>query len=108
LARDEGEAAVQILFIRNGKLIGSDSRMLDNTEDETDESVLEQFVTQFYSESSDIPRELILPENIEQARIVERWLGDKRHGTKVTITVPKRGNKRDLVKMAQENATDAL
>ena len=108
LARDEGEAAVQILFIRNGKLIGSDSRMLDNTEDETDESVLEQFVTQFYSESTDIPRELILPENIEQARIVERWLGDKRHGTKVSITVPKRGNKRDLVKMAQENATDAL
>lgn len=108
LARDEGEAAVQILFIRNGKLIGSDSRMLDNTEDETDESVLEQFVTQFYGESSDIPKEILLPENIEQARIVERWLGDKRHGTKVSITVPKRGNKRDLMKMAQENATDAL
>ncbi|GAB5490827.1 MAG: excinuclease ABC subunit UvrC [Phototrophicaceae bacterium] len=108
LARDEGEAAVQILFIRNGKLIGSDSRMLDNTEDESDENVLEQFVTQFYSDSNDIPKEVILPENIEQARIVERWLGDKRHGTKVSITVPQRGNKRDLVKMAQENATDAL
>jgi len=108
LARDEGEAAVQILFIRNGKLIGSDSRMLDNTDDEPDEAVLEQFVTQFYSESSDIPREVILPGNIEQARIIERWLGDRRHGTKVSITVPQRGNKRDLVKMAQENATDAL
>ncbi len=108
LARDEGDAAVQILFIRNGKLIGSDSRMLDNTMDETDESVLEQFVTQFYGDSSDIPREVILPDNIEQARIIERWLGDRRHGTKVSITVPKRGNKRDLVKMAQENATDAL
>lgn len=108
LARDEGDAAVQILFIRNGKLIGSDSRMLDNTEGETDESVLEQFVTQFYSESSDIPKELILPENIEQARIIERWLGDRRHGSKVSITVPQRGNKRSLVKMAQENATDAL
>ncbi|MGJ3240806.1 MAG: excinuclease ABC subunit UvrC [Anaerolineae bacterium] len=108
LARDEGEAAVQILFIRNGKLIGSDSRMLDNTIDESDEAVLEQFVTQFYSESGDIPRELILPEHIEQARIIERWLGDKRHGTKVSITVPKRGNKRNLVKLAHENATDAL
>lgn len=108
LARDEGEAAVQILFIRNGKLIGSDSRMLDNTVDESDEVVLEQFVTQFYSESSDIPKELILPDNIEQARIIERWLGDRRHGTKVSITVPQRGNKRDLVKMAQENASDAL
>lgn len=108
LARDEGEAAVQILFIRNGKLIGSDSRMLDNTEGESDESVLEQFVTRFYSESSDIPKEVILPDNIEQARIIERWLGDRRHGTKVSITVPQRGNKRNLVKMAQENASDAL
>lgn len=108
LARDEGEAAVQILFIRNGKLIGSDSRMLDNTEGETDESVLEQFVTQFYGDSSDIPKELILPDNIEQAKIIERWLGDRRHGTKVSITVPQRGNKRNLVKMAQENASDAL
>lgn len=108
LARDEGEAAVQILFIRNGKLIGSDSRMLDNTEGETDESVLEQFVTQFYGDSNDIPKELILPGNIEQAKIIERWLGDRRHGTKVSITVPQRGNKRNLVKMAQENASDAL
>ncbi|MEO1164240.1 MAG: excinuclease ABC subunit UvrC [Chloroflexota bacterium] len=108
LARDEGEAAVQILFIRNGKLIGSDSRMLDNTEDERDESVLEQFVTQFYSEASDIPRELILPDDIEQARIIERWLQNKRNGKRVTITVPQRGNKRNLVSLAQENATDAL
>lgn len=108
LARDEGDAAVQILFIRNGKLIGSDSRMLDHTEDETDEAVLEQFVTQFYGDSSDIPKELILPDNIEQAKIIERWLGDRRHGTKVSITVPQRGNKRDLLKMAQENASDAL
>lgn len=108
LAREDGDAAVQILFIRNGKLIGSDSRMLDNTKDEADEVILEQFITQFYSEMSDIPKELILPENIEQARIVERWLQDKRHGSKVSITVPQRGNKRNLVKMAQENATDAL
>jgi excinuclease ABC subunit C len=108
LAREDGDAAVQILFIRNGKLIGSDSRMLDHTEGESDEAVLEQFITQFYSEMNDIPKELILPENIEQARIVERWLQDKRHGNKVSITVPQRGNKRNLIKMAQENATDAL
>ena len=108
LAREDSEAAVQIMFIRNGKLIGSDSRMLDNTIGESDEEVLEQFITQFYSEMSDIPRELILPDEIEQARIIERWLQDKRHGSKVSITVPKRGNKRNLVKLAQENAMDSL
>jgi excinuclease ABC subunit C len=108
LAREDSDAAVQILFIRNGKLIGSDSRMLDNTQGETDESVLEQFITQFYSEMSDIPRELILPDNIEQARIIEKWLQDKRHGNKVSITVPQRGNKMNLINMAKENAAQSL
>jgi excinuclease ABC subunit C len=108
LAREDSEAAVQIMFIRNGKLIGSDSRMLDNTVGESDEEVLEQFIKQFYSEMSDIPKELILPDEIEQARIIERWLQDKRHGSKVSITVPKRGNKKNLVKLAQENAMDSL
>lgn len=108
LARGNGDAVVQILFIRNGKLIGSDSRALDNALDETDENILSQFITQFYSDSDQIPRELILPEQVEEARIIERWLSDKRSSSKVSITVPQRGNKRDLIKMAQENALEAM
>ncbi|MAU08913.1 MAG: excinuclease ABC subunit C [Anaerolineaceae bacterium] len=108
IARENDDAVVQILFIRNGKLIGSDSRVLDNADEESDESLLEQFIPQFYSEMADVPRELILPNEIEEARILERWLRDKRHGSKVEITVPQRGNKRSLIKMAEENATDAL
>ena len=61
LAREERDATVQIMFIRNGKLIGSDSRMMNNTEGETDAAVLEQFISQFYASSGNIPRELILP-----------------------------------------------
>lgn len=108
LARDKDDACVQILFIRNGKLIGSDSRMLDNTEDASEAEILSQFVTQFYSAADEIPRELILPHEVEEARIIESWLSDKRQRSKVTITVPQRGNKRDLIKMAQENAGEAL
>lgn len=108
LARENGDTAVQILFIRNGKLIGSDSRMLDNTEDEPDETILEQFITQFYNDIGEIPRELILPNEVEQAKIIERWLSDKRHSSKVSITVPQRGDKRQLVQLAQENAIEAL
>ena len=108
LARENDDAVVQILFIRNGKLIGSDSRMLDNAEEESDEVVLEQFITQFYANMTEIPAELILPNEVEQARIIESWLRDKRKGQKVAVTVPQRGNKRDLIKMAQENASDAL
>jgi excinuclease ABC subunit C len=108
LARDKGDACVQILFIRNGKLIGSDARMLDNAEGEPDSEVLSQFITQFYSDVAEVPRELILPNEVEESRIIERWLSDKRSGQRVTISVPQRGNKRDLVRMAEENADEAL
>jgi excinuclease ABC subunit C len=108
LTRDKDDALVQILFIRNGKLVGSDSRMLNNAEGEPDSEVLSQFITQFYADVPEVPRELILPNEVYEARVIEQWLKDKRHGQKVSITVPQRGNKRDLVKMAEENATEAL
>ncbi|MBN8620509.1 MAG: excinuclease ABC subunit UvrC [Anaerolineae bacterium] len=108
LARDKNDAAVQILFIRNGKLVGSDVRMLSGAEDEPDSEVLEQFLTQFYAGAAEIPSEIMLPNEVEGARIIEQWLKDKRSGQKVAITVPQRGNKRDLIKMAQENASEGL
>ncbi len=108
LARENGDTCVQIMFIRNGKLIGSDSRMLDGTEGESDEEVLAEFVKRFYAESAEVPNEVVLPQNIEEARIIERWLKDKRSGEKVTISVPQRGDKRRLVDLASENAQEAL
>jgi excinuclease ABC subunit C len=108
LARDDGDAVVQILFIRNGKLIGSDSRSLAGAEDENDEEVLGEFMKRFYSESAEVPPEIVLPQNIEEARIIERWLRDKRSGKRVTITVPQRGDKRHLVDIAKENANETL
>ena len=108
LAREDRDATVQIMFIRNGKLIGSDARTMDNTEGETDEAVLEQFISQFYAASTNIPRELILPSAVEEARILERWLSDKRASSKVTIHVPQRGDKRQLIRLAQENALESL
>ncbi len=108
LAHEDNAAVVQIMFIRNGKLIGSDSRRLDNIDDATEQEMVSQFVTQFYSDVEEVPKELILPTEVEEARIIERWLQDKRGGKKVTITVPQRGAKRQLVNMAEENATEAL
>ncbi len=108
LARDDGDAVVQILFIRNGKLIGSDSRSLDNADDDSDAEVLGEFVKRFYGESAEVPPEIVLPQNVEEARIIERWLRDRRSGKRVTITVPQRGDKRHLVDMAKENAEETL
>ncbi len=76
IARDKNDTVVQILFIRNGKLVGSDTRSLAGAEDEPESEVLSQFITQFYSEAAEIPNELILPNEVEESRIIEQWLRD--------------------------------
>jgi excinuclease ABC subunit C len=108
LAREDGEAVAQILFIRNGKLIGSASRALDNAEGEDDGEVLAAFIKRFYDSAAEVPSEIVIPQFIEEARIIERWLKDKRTGKKVTITVPQRGDKRGLIELAAENAKETL
>jgi excinuclease ABC subunit C len=106
-AREQGDACVQVFFIRHGKLIGREYFLLEGTEDEADEEVLQEFVTQFYNDAAHIPKEVLLPHEVDEARIIEQWLQQKR-GQKVAIKVPRRGKKRDLVQMAASNAQDTL
>lgn len=106
-AREDADACVQVFFIRHGKLIGREYFMLDNAEGETDEDVLTDFLTQFYDDAAYIPKEVLLPRDIEEARVIEEWLHTKR-SKKVTIQVPQRGKKKELVEMAAENARDTL
>lgn len=106
-AREQGDACVQVFFIRHGKLIGREYFLLEGTEDESDEAVLQEFVTQFYDDAAHIPKEVLLPGEVEEARIIEKWLRQKR-GQKVVIKVPQRGKKKELVEMAASNARDTL
>ena len=106
-AREQGDACVQVFFIRHGKLIGREYFLLEGTEGEADEEVLSEFLTQFYDEAAHIPREVLLPHEVEEARVIEQWLKEKR-STKVTIQVPRRGKKKALVQMASNNAADTL
>jgi len=107
-ARSDGEACVQIFFIRAGKLIGREFFVLEGTADESGAQIVEQFVKQFYDEAAYVPQEVLLPEEIEEARIINEWLNSKRTGDKVSLTVPRRGMKKDLVDMAAENAAETL
>ena len=108
MARSNGEACVQIFFIRGGKLIGREYFILEGTEDEADSEIMEQFVTQFYTEAATIPEQVMLPEEIEERKIIGQWLRSKRGGEKVEIFVPKEGQPRELAQMAAENATETL
>ena len=106
-AREQGDACVQIFFIRHGKLIGREYFLLDGTEGESDGAVLQDFMTQFYDEAAHIPKEVLLPHEVNEAMVIEEWLRTKR-STKVTIQVPQRGVKKELVEMASQNAEDTL
>src|SRR5260221_1237864 len=108
MARSDGEACVQIFFIRGGKLIGREYFILEGTEDAADAEIMEQFVTQFYTEAATIPPQVMLPQEIEEANIIGQWLRSKRGGEKVEFLVPKEGQPHEMVQMAAENATETL
>ena len=108
MARADGEACVQIFFIRGGKLIGREYFVLEGTEDTADKEVMTEFVKQFYTEAANIPQQVMLPQEIEEAQIIGQWLRSRRGGGKVEISVPRRGQPHELVQMAAENATETL
>jgi excinuclease ABC subunit C len=106
-AREEDDACAQVFFIRGGKLLGREYFVLEGTREEDDCQVMTAFLKQFYEEAAYVPPEVLLPGQIDEALIIERWLRRKR-GEKVTLRVPRRGKKQELVKMAAENAAETL
>ncbi|MEO7715039.1 MAG: excinuclease ABC subunit UvrC [Capsulimonas sp.] len=108
IVNEHGESAVQMFFIRNGKLIGQEHFLLEGLEDEEGvENATGEFLKQYYQDAAYVPAEIILPTHVEETVIIEQWLRQKK-GTKVTLTVPERGGKRQLLDMAIGNAKLAL
>ena len=107
VAREAGDAVVQVFFIRGGRLIGRDHFYLRTDPDETKAEILTSFIKQFYAGTPYIPRELLLPYELAEADILMEWL-TRRRGHKVTFTVPKKGEKEKLCELAQKNATIVL
>lgn len=103
LARDENDAVVQVFFIRGGKLIGRDHFYMRIGTEDTRTQILTTFMKQFYSGTPYIPREIMLPQEIDEQEILENWLTEKR-GSKVYIRIPQKGMKEKLVELAQKNA----
>ena len=100
-------AVVQVFFIRDGKLIGRDHFYVKIGTEDTKAQILTTFIKQFYSGTPFIPREIMLPQEIEEQEVLADWLGEKR-GSKVYIRVPQKGMKEKLVELAQKNAKMVL
>jgi excinuclease ABC subunit C len=107
IAQDGLDAMVQVLYVRGGRMIGGDQFVLPQAGSDIKGEVLAAFLTQYYEDGNLIPRQVLcqeLPDNLEE---LESWLRDIR-GSAVTLTTPKRGEKHDLVMLAEKNAQDAL
>lgn len=108
MARSDGEACVQIFFLRSGKLIGREYFILEGTEEENDQQILSEFVKQFYSQATFIPQAVMLPQELEEAQIINQWLNTRKPDEKVEFLIPRQDSSRNLVDMATENAVETL
>lgn len=106
-ARDEREACVQVFFVRGGRLIGREYFLLTGADEEDDAEIMTSFVKQFYDEAAQVPPEILVQSNLDELAVIQRWLCRKR-GDKVLIRVPRRGEKKDVMRMAVENAVETL
>lgn len=108
MARADGEACVQVFFIRGGKLIGREYFLLEGAEGSPDADVISEFLKQFYDQAPVIPPQLLLPHEIEELQIIKQWLRSRREDQRVEIQVPRTGQQRELIQLAAENAAETL
>jgi excinuclease ABC subunit C len=108
MARTDGEACLQVFFIRNGKLIGREYFLMEGAEETPDSDVIADFIKQFYNQSPSVPAQVLLPQEIEEIHIIREWLNTKRGGKKVEIHIPREGPQQELIHMAAENASATL
>lgn len=107
MAKGIEEVCIQIFFIRDGKIMGREHFLMEDTFNTDRKEILSSFLKQFYIGSAYIPREILIEEDINDLEILEKWLGERR-GSKVDILIPRRGEKYQLIQMVNKNARDMI
>ncbi len=107
MAADGDEAWMEVFFVRQGKLVGRDHFIMTSTKDDTPGEILSAFVKQFYEVNPYVPPRILVQDELVDVEAIEAWLGEKRR-SKVRIYVPQRGEKRRLMRMVAENASEGM
>ncbi len=115
LAEDQLEAAVQVFYVRGGRVRGQRGWVLDKIEEVTPAGLVEQFLGQVYADSpagaeavnAGIPREVLVPELPPDPATMTEWLAGRRGGP-VSLRVPRRGDKKALLETVARNAGQSL
>ena len=104
--KDEKDSCVQVFFSREGKILGREHFIFENTAEDSIEEILDEFITSFYGGTAKVPRTIYVPA-ISNVELVEEYLTIKR-GAKVWIKVPQKGQKREMLEMVKNNAQITL
>jgi excinuclease ABC subunit C len=104
--RQDHTFIVHPLFIRGGKLLGGKGFTFPS-KGLPDEEVLSSFLHQYYHQGKFNPEQILIPKAIPEQSLIEEWLTDQK-GKRVRIIVPLKGEKKQLLEMARENAEQYL
>lgn len=109
VAEDELEAAVQIFHVRGGRVRGQRGWVTDKVENVDTSGLVEHALQQLYGEETgdSVPKEVLVPALPEDPEAVSQWLAGRR-GSQVSLRIPQRGDKKDLMATVQRNALQAL
>ncbi|MFB7430390.1 excinuclease ABC subunit UvrC [Streptomyces microflavus] len=109
VAEDELEAALQIFHVRGGRVRGQRGWVTDKVEAVDTSGLVEHALQQLYGEERGdaVPKEVLVPALPEDTEAVSQWLADRR-GSQVSLRIPQRGDKKDLMATVQRNAQQAL
>jgi len=99
----DADGVIQTFFIRDGRLIGREHFYMAHVGGKTEAELMGDFIQQFYAGTPFIPREIMLPEEPVNRALLEEWL-TLRKGSKVSLVIPRKGQKSRLVDLAVENA----
>ena len=106
IEQDEKDSCIQVFFSRDGKIIGREHFIFENTANEGIGEIIEEFIATFYGGTAKVPKTIFVPE-INELELMEEYLTIKR-GSKVWIKVPQRGQKKDMLEMVKNNAQITL
>jgi excinuclease ABC subunit C len=104
---DDLEAALQVFFVRGGRMIGRKGFVVDKVEDLSTDALLATFVRDLYMDADEVPREILLPMIPADQALLEGWLRERRAGP-VSFRVPQRGEKRALLETVTGNAEESF
>jgi excinuclease ABC subunit C len=102
-ASDEELACVVVFSVREGKIIGKDDFLMSGAENTEENKIISAFIKQYYIGPRHVPAKIIIQKEVEDTKLVEEWLSEKRESP-VTIEVPKEGVEYRLVRMVSKNA----